>query len=55
MPYKKKRGPEDFDTDGLWITCCCDRWIYEDCVDSEDIDNITGVLSSFFNNDLYII
>ena len=53
MPNKKKRGPEDFDTDGQWITCCCDRWIYEDCVDSEGIDNITGVFFLFFNISLY--
>ena len=49
MPNKKKRSAEDFDTDGQWITCCCDRWIYEDCVDSEGIDNITGVFVLFFN------
>ena len=48
MPNKKKRGPEDFDTDRQWITCCCDRWIYKDCVNSEGIDNITGVLVLFF-------
>ena len=41
---------EDFDTDGLWIKCCSDRWIYEDCVDSEDIDNITGFFVLFVNN-----
>ena len=35
MPNKKKRGPEYFDTDGQWIKCCYDRWIYRDCVDSE--------------------
>ena len=37
--------PEDFDTDGQWIKCCCDRWKYKlkDCVNSDDIDNITGV------------
>ena len=48
VPNKKKRGPDDFDTDGQWITCCCDRWIYEDCVDSEGIDNITRCFCSLF-------
>ena len=47
MPNKKKKGREDLDTDGQWITCCCDRW---DSVDSEGIDNITGVFVLFFNN-----
>ena len=50
MPNKKKRGPEDFDTDGQWIKCYYDRWIYWDCVDSEGIDNTTGVFVLFFNN-----
>ena len=51
MPNKKKRGPEDFDGDGQWITRCCDRWTdgysYKDCVDSEGIDNITGFCPLF--------
>ena len=43
----------DFDTDGQWITCCCDRWIYKDCIDSESIDNITCVFV-IFDNDLFV-
>ena len=48
MPNKKKRGREYYDTDGQWIKCCYDRWIYRDCVDSEGIDNTTGVFVLFF-------
>ena len=32
---------EDLDTDRQWLECCCGRWIHEDCVDSEDLDNST--------------
>ena len=41
--HKLHSYPEDFDTDGQRIKCSCDRWIYEDCVDSEGIDNIGQV------------
>ena len=30
---------EDLDTDRQWLECCCGRWIHEDCVDTEDIDD----------------
>ena len=32
---------EDLDIDRQGLECCCGRWIHEDCVDSEDIDNST--------------
>ena len=30
---------EDLDTDRQWLECSCGRWIHEDCVDTEDVDN----------------
>ena len=32
---------EDVDTDKQWFECCCGRWIHEDSLDSDDIDNST--------------
>ena len=30
---------EDLDTDRQWLECSRGRWIHEDCVDTEDVDN----------------
>ena len=33
---------EDTDTDMDWVCCCCGRWLHEDCIDEDDIDNTRG-------------
>ena len=30
---------EDIDTGREWVQCSCNGWIYEDCVDDEDVDS----------------
>ena len=35
---------EDIDTGREWLQCSCNRWIHEDCVDNEDLDESSGRL-----------
>ena len=30
---------DDAGTEREWLECYCTRWIYEDCIDNEDVDN----------------
>ena len=35
---------EDVGTDREWLQCSCSRWIHEDCVDNEDVEEESGRL-----------
>ena len=38
---------EDIDTDREWLECCCGRWLHDDCIDEEDVDNSCNKLCPF--------
>ena len=33
---------DDAGTDRQWVMCSCNRWIHEDCIDPNDIDDDSG-------------